>query len=104
MKLEKKRIILLGLIIVIIIGTYFIIKITEKNKIEASVETSSTVSYDEATKLYYIKNEVTGEIISASQNEDELEFYKDNPEYNPNPLQEKTNSLEDYANLYFYSN
>ena len=104
MKFDKKGIILLDLIIVIIIGTYFIIKITEKNKIEASVETSSTVSYDEATKLYYIKNEVTGEIISASQNEDELEFYKDNPEYNPNPLQEKANSLEDYANLYFYSN
>lgn len=104
MKFDKKVIILLGLIIVIIIGSYFVIKIIEKNKSEASVETSSTVSYDEATKLYYIKNEVTGEIISASQNEDELEFYKDNPEYNPNPLQEKTNSLEDYANLYFYSN
>lgn len=104
MRFDKKRIILIGLIIVIIIGTYFIIKITEKNKIEVNAETTSTVSYDEATKLYYIKNEVTGEIISASQNEDELDFYKDNPEYNPNPSQEKMNSLEDYANLYFYNN
>lgn len=104
MKFDKKRIILVGLIIVFIIGAYFVIRIIEKNEIEASTETSSIVSYDESTKLYYIKNEVTGEIISASQNEDELDFYKDNPEYNPNPLQEKTNSLEDYANLYFYSN
>lgn len=104
MKFDKKRIILLGLIIVFIIGAYFVIRIIEKNKIETSTETSSTVRYDEATKLYYIKNEVTGEIISASPNEDELDFYKDNPEYNPNPLQEKTNSLKDYANLYFYSN
>ena len=37
-----------------------------------------------------------GEIISASYNEHDLDFYKEHPDYNPNPLSPKKTRLEEY--------
>lgn len=48
-----------------------------------------------------MKNESTGEILYASYDEDDamLDFYRDNPDYNPNPLAPKKTNLEDYIEL-----
>ena len=37
-----------------------------------------------------------GEIISASQNKEDLQFYKEHPDYNPNPLSEHKNNLYEF--------
>ena len=47
--------------------------------------------------LYYIKDEVTNEIITASPNEKDLEFYKKNPDYNPNPLSTRSTDLKSFV-------
>lgn len=61
--------------------------------------------YDEKTGLYYVKNESTGEILYASYDEDDamLDFYKNNPDYNPNPLAPKRTSLEDFVRMEEYT-
>ncbi len=46
--------------------------------------------------LYYIKDKATNEIITASSNEEDLEFYKENPDYNPNPLAPKSTELSSF--------
>lgn len=55
------------------------------------------VKYDEETGLYYIRNDQTGEIIAASYDEIDLDFYKTHPDYNPNPLATKSMNLEDFV-------
>ncbi len=49
--------------------------------------------------MYYVKDEATGEIIYASYDKDDtmLDFYKNNPDYNPNPLDPKKTTLEEYV-------
>lgn len=39
---------------------------------------------------------ILGEIISASRNEEDLKFYKDHPDYNPNPLIQRSTNLNDF--------
>lgn len=56
-----------------------------------------TIQYDEVTKLYYIRDEVTQEIISASYNESDLDLYKEHPDYNPNPHIQRSRNLYDYV-------
>lgn len=51
------------------------------------INTISEVQYDNTNDIYYIKNEVTGEIIANSTDEGGLQMYIDNPDYNPNPLE-----------------
>ena len=48
--------------------------------------------------MYYILDDATGEIIYASREEDDpnFEFYQSHPDYNPNPLQPRSTSLEDF--------
>ena len=55
-------------------------------------------NYDEETGLYYIKDEATGEILYASDDENSPAFkiYRDDPDYNPNPLQARPTSLEEF--------
>lgn len=52
-------------------------------------------------KLDYIilKTKIHGEIIMASENEEDLKIYKDNPDYNPNPLESQNNNLQTWKNL-----
>ena len=66
--------------------------------LESSPKIQVTSEYDEGTGLYYVKNESTGEILYASYDEDDamLDFYKNNPDYNPNPLVYKKTTLEEY--------
>ena len=46
--------------------------------------------------LYYIIDKETNEIISASQNEEDLKFYEENLDYDPNPLAPKSTDIEDF--------
>lgn len=95
---KKQLIILIGIIIIILIA---IIAFNRKKADVAQNKNNNSnveISYDEETSLYYIKDEETGEIVSASYDETDLEFYKENPDYNPNPLAPKTTNLDDYIN------
>lgn len=97
--MNKKLIIVIFLIIVIIFG--IVIFKTNKVKDETQVDneySENDIKYDEETGLYYIKDEETGEIISASKDEAYLKIYIDNPDYNPNPLTQKSTSLQDFIN------
>lgn len=52
-----------------------------------------------------MKNKSTGEILYASYDEDDamLDFYKNNSDYNPNPLAPKRTSLEDFVRMEEYT-
>ena len=47
--------------------------------------------------LYYIRDSVTNEIITASPNEEDIEFYKENLDYNPNPVATKSTDLNSFT-------
>ena len=101
---KKFLIILISILIILIITLVFINKrsekVKDKNKIEIQNETSKIEkNYDENTNLYFVRDEKTGEIIGASRDEDDLKFYEENPDYNPNPLQTRSTNIEDY--IYF---
>ena len=100
---KKLLIILISILIILIITLFFIkrnAKIKDKSKIEIQNETSKIESnYDENTSLYYVRDEKTGEIIGASRDKEDLKFYEENPDYNPNPLQTRSTNIEDY--IYF---
>lgn len=40
-----------------------------------------------------------GEIIIASYDEDDLDFYKEHPDFNPNPLIQRSTDLNDFVNI-----
>ena len=106
---KKFLIILISILIIVIITLIFINKrnekIKDKNKIEIQNETSKIESnYDENTSLYYVRDEKTGEIIGASRDEEDLKFYEENPDYNPNPLQTRPTDIEDYTYFEDYAN
>ena len=52
-------------------------------------------------RLVYIilRIKILGEIIIASNNEEDLKIYKDNPNYNPNPTEPKSNDLKIWLTL-----
>jgi len=99
---KKIVIIIVVTIIIVTILAVFVNRKKSTEKIEENVSNSSVIvsdkDYDEETGLYYIKDEETGEILYASydENNPDFEFYKEYPNYNPNPLKIKTKSLEDY--------
>lgn len=82
---DKKVIILIVIALILIISVLTILR----NKTQNNQPTNaiSEVQYDNENGVYYIKNEVTGEIIANSIDESGLQMYIDNPDYNPNPLQ-----------------
>ena len=81
---DKKVIILIAIILILIIFALVIVK--NENKNIQPTNTISEVQYDNENGVYYIRNEVTGEIIANSIDESGLQMYIDNPDYNPNPL------------------
>jgi len=101
---KNKIIIIIGAILVVIIGVVIFTGKKSKTQGNTVIENKEIeTSYDNETGLYYIKDEETNEIITASQNEEDLKFYEENPEYNPNPLATKRTDLSSYIN-YEYEN
>lgn len=82
---DKKAIILIAIILILIIAVLVIVKNKKQNN--QSINPVSEVQYDNTNDIYYIRNEVTGEIIANSTDEGGLQIYIDNPNYNPNPLE-----------------
>lgn len=82
---DKKVKILIAMALILIISVLLISKNKKTNN--QSINKISEVQYDNTNDIYYIKNEVTGEIIANSTDEGGLQMYIDNPDYNPNPLQ-----------------
>lgn len=97
---KKLYMIFIGVICVLIVFTIAHIKNTNQTKEnDGEISTENLHSYfDEESGLYYLKNEETGEIIQASRNEDDLQFFLENPDYNPDPLTERSTNLEDFIN------
>ena len=83
--MKEKRIKILSLIVLILIILLLIfVKNQKQNKQITSTE--NNIQYDNENGIYYIKNEVTGEVIANSIDETGLQIYIDNPNYNPNPI------------------
>ncbi len=82
---DKKVKILIAMALILIISVLLISKNKKTNN--QSINKISEVQYDNTNDIYYIKNEVTGEIIANSTDEGGLQMYIDNPDYNPNPLE-----------------
>ena len=82
---DKKVIILIVMVLILIISVLLI----SKNKKQNNEPTNaiSEVQYNNENGVYYIKNEITGEVIANSTDESGLQMYIDNPDYNPNPLE-----------------
>lgn len=82
---DKKVIVLITIVLILTISVLVIVKNKKQNN--QPTNAISEVQYDNENGVYYIKNEVTGEIIANSIDESGLQMYIDNPDYNPNPLQ-----------------
>ena len=82
---DKKVIILIIIVLILTISVLVIVKNKKQNN--QPTNAISEVQYDNENGVYYIRNEVTGEIIANSIDESGLQMYIDNPDYNPNPLQ-----------------
>ena len=82
---DKKVIILIIIVLILTISVLVIVKNKKQNN--QPTNAISEVQYDNENGVYYIKNEVTGEIIANIIDESGLQMYIDNPDYNPNPLQ-----------------
>lgn len=90
---DKKVKILIAMALILIISVLLISKNKKTNN--QSINKISEVQYDNTNDIYYIKNEVTGEIIANSTDEGGLQMYIDNPDYNPNPLQSYSSVAEE---------
>ena len=90
---DKEVIILIAMALILIISVLLISKNKKTNN--QSINKISEVQYDNTNDIYYIKNEVTGEIIANSTDEGGLQMYIDNPDYNPNPLQSYSSVAEE---------
>ena len=102
---KKFLVIFISIIIIVVVAVILLNKkdneIEVKDEITIESNTPKVESeFDENTSLYYIKDEETGEILGASQDETDLKFYEENPDYNPNPLQKRSTNIEEY---YSYS-
>lgn len=64
---------------------------TEDKTIEQGI-----VKYDEETELYYIRDNETNEIVAASKFEEDLEFYKEHPDYKEDPMEVRSTDLHDF--------
>lgn len=100
--MSKKELIILGIIILIFIILAYENFFKTKNKNEIPIEQGESSNweredgYDDYTGLYYIRDKETGEILFTSRNQEELDFYKEHPDYNPNPLSEKETDIADF--------
>ena len=100
--MSKKKILLLCLGIILLIVVLIITFSNRKDNSSQSTKQTPKVevatNFDEDTGLYYVKDEETGDILYASydENDPSLEFYKEHPDYNPNPLNSRSRNLEDF--------
>ena len=90
---DKKIIILIVIALILTISVLVIVKNKKENN--QLTNAISEVQYDNENGVYYIKNEITGEIIANSTDESGLQMYIDNPDYNPNPLQSHSSTAEE---------
>lgn len=90
---DKKIISLIVIILILIISVLVIAKNKKQNN--QPTNAISEVQYDNENGVYYIKNEITGEIIANSIDESGLQMYIDNPEYKPNPLETYSSTTEE---------
>lgn len=83
--MNKKLIILIVVAILIIILISIVViknKYNKENKIENIITEEENIEEGK----YYIKNEYTDEIIVETEDKGMLQKYRDNPDYNPNPV------------------
>ena len=90
---DKKVIILIVIAFILIISVLIIVRNKKQNN--QPTNAISEVQYDNENGVYYIKNEITGEIIANSIDEGGLQMYIDNPDYNPNPLETYSNTTKE---------
>lgn len=83
--MKDQNVIILIVIVLILIISVLVIGRNKKQNNQPT-NTISEVQYDSENGVYYIKNEITREIIANSTDESGLQMYIDNPDYNPNPL------------------
>ena len=95
--MNKKIIVISVFVIIIVLFLIFCIK-KNLNPVDNSDNGNlekTEIKFDEEKELYYIQDS-EGNIISASSNIEDLEFWEKHPDYNPNPLIKKSTDLEDY--------
>lgn len=100
---KRNIIVIICVIIVLFVGVILIHNKNKKSNYENQIDQGNE-NYDEETGLYYLKDEETGEIIHASQSEDDLDFYREHPDYNPNPLAPRSDNLRDFVDINAYEN
>ena len=83
--MKDKKIIFLIIFAILLIIAVVTINKTKKNNVQTN-NAISDIKYNEETGEYYIKNEITNEIIASGEDEASLQIYIDNPDYNPNPF------------------
>lgn len=95
--MTKKGILIFSAIL--IVGVLIIIFLVNKkdNKIlgkdSTNELTKEDIKYDNESELYYLKDKETNEIIGTSKYEEDMEFYLNHPDYNPNPLQQRDTEI-----------
>lgn len=93
----KRNILILVISIIILVIMILIISPNKKTENVQKEITNEDINYDEETNLYYIRDEETGEIVTASEDENSFDLYKQDPDYNPNPLIERKTDLQSYV-------
>lgn len=98
--MNKKYIIMIFCIVILIIAIA-LINTKDRNTINMKhtdeISEEAEVKYDEETGLYYIRDEETNEIIAASREETDLEFYKKHPDYKLNSDEVRSKDLKDFV-------
>lgn len=99
--MNKKTIIMVFGILTLIILIVFSNKKDKSNTNINIVESEEQVDvkYDEETGLYYIRDKETNEIIAASREETDLEFYKKHPDYKLNSDAIRSTDLNDFVEV-----
>ena len=100
--MTRKKILLLGLAVILIIVLVLIrLNSRDGTKEEKEIESkvSMEINFDEETGLYYLEDSSSGNIIYASYDKDDpsFEFYREHPDYNPNPLSSNSRTLNDFV-------
>lgn len=77
---KKKYIICIISIILIIIAFFYIKNIKEKIKIENTIKIDEI---EDNKEKYNVYDKNTNKLIIENISKDQIQFYKDNPDYNP---------------------
>lgn len=99
--MSKNKIIIVVCLVVLLVVVILFNNKHQKNVIEEKTlndfQTDTNLGYDEETGLYYVRDELTQEIIWAGYNKEDMQFYLDHPDYNQNPLGSRSTNLQDFA-------